>query len=333
MCKETKRYHVREQGLIKVKPKKKKKKILSFCKALALQIHPDKALAEKLHEVDPKKFGDSNHKPEIAVALSKFELFVGWKPLRDIEQLFKLKPLEHYTPQYSDFNNETLRETCRALLSASPEAVQNTVNELQAIPPRDFGAYTYIPDMLKRLGKQYSEFDNGTLVATLLMNYMTLEAGEAVCVPADSIHAYLHGDIFECMARSDNVINTGFCPRAERDNVDLFTRALAFEPHSAQEAELPKKKSQKALYGRTDEYAPPISEFNVLATHLHGGEKETHKEVHGPSLLIVTQGSGRMGIPGRDIDISEGHVFFVGQGVTMNFTADKGMSVYRAYAE
>ncbi|KAJ8062525.1 hypothetical protein OCU04_009053 [Sclerotinia nivalis] len=63
-------------------------KILSIAKALPLQIHPDKDLATKLHKQDPEKFGDANHKPEIAVALGKFETFVGWKPLSEIQSLF-----------------------------------------------------------------------------------------------------------------------------------------------------------------------------------------------------------------------------------------------------
>lgn len=70
------------------------------------------------------------------------------------------------------------------------------------------------------------------------MNYLVLQFGEAVYVPADGIHAWLSGDIVECMARSDNVINTGFCPRADRDSIDLFTYALTFEPHSAEESKL-----------------------------------------------------------------------------------------------
>ncbi|RMJ24581.1 mannose-6-phosphate isomerase [Aspergillus sp. HF37] len=308
-------------------------KVLSFSKALALQIHPDKALAEKLHRVDPKRFGDSNHKPEIAVALSKFELFVGWKPFDDIQGLFNLRPLQRYTPEHSHLEGETLKMICKALLEASPHMVSETINELQAIPSDQFGKYSYIPSILDRLSNQYSEFDNGNLVAALLMNYMTIGPGEAVCVPADGIHAYLSGDIIECMARSDNVINTGFCPRVDRDSADLFTQALTFKPHSPQEAELPTKKSEKGINGRTIEYAPPISEFNVLATVLAAGRTETHKSIRGPSLMIVTQGNGKMEASGEALDLDEGQVFFVGQGISLEFSTSKGMTVYRAYAE
>jgi mannose-6-phosphate isomerase len=43
------------------------------------------------------------------------------------------------------------------------------------------------------------------------------------------------------MARSDNVLNTGFCPRADRDSIDTFTAALTFSPASADEALLSPK--------------------------------------------------------------------------------------------
>ncbi|KAJ5764553.1 hypothetical protein N7533_003234 [Penicillium manginii] len=308
-------------------------KILSFNKALPLQIHPDLTLAAKLHGEDPKKYGDTNHKPEIAIALSKFELFAGWKPLKDIQTLFKLNPLEKFVPP-GEFNDETLRQVCIKLLSVPPSTVATTIKELQAIPEAHFGPDPYIPGLLDRLSKQYTECDNGNLVAALLMNYLTLGPGDSVFVPADSIHAYLEGDVVECMARSDNVINTGFCPATDRDSVELFGKALSFIPHDAQGALLPRKKSDKGMYGKTDVYAPPISEFVILCTCLGAGEKETHKAILGPSLMIVTKGCGTMKIPGNQkVELKEGYVFFVGQGVALDFGTDKGLAVYRAYAE
>lgn len=291
-------------------------------------------LAAKLHKEDPKKYGDTNHKPEIAIALSNFELFAGWKPLSDIQELFKLKPLERFVSSHAKFDDETLRQVCKSLLSADPKTVSATIKELQSIPESHFGRDPYIPVLLERLSKQFGDNDNGNLVAALLMNYMTLGPGDSVFVPADSIHAYLEGDIVECMARSDNVINTGFCPAAERDSVELFGQALTFVPHDAQSALLPRRKSDKGMNGKTELYAPPISEFAVLCTCLGAGEKETHKAILGPSLMIVTKGCGSMMIPGdRTVELKEGFVFFVGQGVALDFCTDKGLAVYRAYAE
>lgn len=39
----------------------------------AVQAHPDKSLAEKLHASNPKEYRDANHKPEMAISLTDFE--------------------------------------------------------------------------------------------------------------------------------------------------------------------------------------------------------------------------------------------------------------------
>lgn len=246
----------------------------------------------------------------------------------------KLKPLEKFLPpQDSKTDNEYLREICQNLLTLDPDTVAQTIKELRTVPEANFGEDKYIPSILDRLCRQYGDTDNGNLVAAILMNYLTLGPGDSVCVPADSIHAYLSGDIVECMARSDNVLNTGFCPRAERDNAELFTQALNFKPHSREAAILPRKKSDKGINGKTEVFAPPFSEFSVLLTCLGPGESETHKSILGPSLMIVTKGSGKMNAPGKTIEMKEGFVYFVGQGVALDFSTDKGMALYRPFAE
>ncbi|KAJ5158690.1 uncharacterized protein N7500_008341 [Penicillium coprophilum] len=308
-------------------------KVLSFAKALPLQIHPDKALAERLHAKDPEKFGDSNHKPEIAIALSRFESFVGFKPLHEIAELIRLKPLEQFIPTHEKFDEEALRQLCKTLLRLPPDTVSETITKLQDTPLSEFGNNENVPSLLDRLSKQYSKFDNGNLVAALLMNYMVLEPGEAICVPADGIHAYLSGDIIECMARSDNVLNTGFCPRADRDDVELFAEALTFKPHSPQDSLLPSKKSSIGQKGRSVEYAPPISEFNVLGVILSSTQSEKHRVLGSPSILVVIQGPGTMNVGDGSVhDIGEGDVYFAAKDAELEFSTKTELVLYRAYA-
>jgi len=45
-------------------------KLLAVDKALSIQAHPHKSLAEQLHAGRPDLYKDDNHKPEIAIALS-----------------------------------------------------------------------------------------------------------------------------------------------------------------------------------------------------------------------------------------------------------------------
>lgn len=77
-------------------------KVLSIRKALSIQAHPNKKLAEQLHAKDPKNYPgisfivimsfssnnsmniDDNHKPEMTIAVTPFDGFCGFRPLVEI---------------------------------------------------------------------------------------------------------------------------------------------------------------------------------------------------------------------------------------------------------
>ncbi|KAF2741762.1 mannose-6-phosphate isomerase [Sporormia fimetaria CBS 119925] len=310
-------------------------KVLSIAKALPLQLHPNKDLASKLHAKDPDNFTDPNHKPEIALALGPFEAFCGFKPLSSIHKLLQLEPLQQFLPdaKSSSFSDKTLKEVVRNMLKASPDTIKSVNTALQNLPASSFGSDTYIPKLIPRLAAQYDEGDNGTIVALITMNYLQLNAGDSIYIPADGIHAYLSGDIIECMARSDNVLNTGFCPRADRNSIDMFCEVLTFQPHDAKECILPAKTFEKSKNGKTKVYAPPLSEFNMLATELKEGESEGLGRIEGPSVMVVTEGEGSLVVEGKEYKLSEGYVYFVGQGVERKIRASKGLKAFTAYAE
>jgi mannose-6-phosphate isomerase len=308
-------------------------KILSIAKALPLQLHPNKDLASKLHTRDPQTFTDPNHKPKIAVALGQFEAFCGFKPLSRISALMDLAPLRQFLPAIKkpDFDDQSLKHVVHAMLSASDTVIASVGTELQSLSPESFGEDTYIPALLPRLWNQYDKSDPGTLVALITMNYVRLSAGQALFIPADGIHAYLSGDVIECMARSNNVLKTGFCPRAERDNVDLFCGCLTFTPHSMQEAMLEPQRFEACE--KTKVYSPPLSEFDLLWTSLASGERGRIRAIGGPSILINVKGEGKMVTEGKEYELGEGATFFVGQGVEMEVVAGSGLEVYRAFVE
>lgn len=51
-------------------------KVLSVAKALSIQAHPDKKLAEALHALRPSVYKDDNHKPEMAIAITEFRALI-----------------------------------------------------------------------------------------------------------------------------------------------------------------------------------------------------------------------------------------------------------------
>ncbi|KAF1836869.1 mannose-6-phosphate isomerase [Decorospora gaudefroyi] len=310
-------------------------KVLSIAKALPLQLHPNKELASRLHSKNPDQFTDPNHKPEIALALGDFEAFCGFKALKDIHRLMQLPPLQPFLPEVKkpDFDDQTLKHVVKAMLTASDDTVRKTNDSLMQLPKEKFGEDSYIPELIPRLSEQYDKADNGTLVALVTMNYMQLKEGDSIYIPADGIHAYLSGDIIECMARSNNVLNTGFCPRADRDSVDMFCSVLTFTPHDAKEAILPSKVFDGCKNGKTKLYGPPLSEFSMLATTLGDGESDTIRALGGPGIMIVTEGEGTMKADGKEHKLSQGYIFFIGHGVELEFKATQQLKMFTAFAE
>lgn len=313
-------------------------KVLSISKALPLQLHPNKEFASKLHEKDPEKFGDPNHKPEIALALSEFEAFCGFKPIKDIAPLLKLDPIKLFLDESNmsavKLDNDGLRSLVKTILSSSDDLIKKTYQGLASLPASTFtGVNESIPKLAPRLASQYDKSDPGVLVALLTMNYLVLQPGEAIYIPADGVHAYLSGDIIECMARSDNVLNTGFCPSAERDSAEDFCSVLTFAPHSPEQCMLPPKSYQRSEKGKTRVFQPPLSEFNVLETRLGPDETEVLGKV-GASIVLATEGGATVKAGGKSFELEEGNTYFVSQGVSVDIKAKgQGLLMHTAYVE
>lgn len=86
------------------------------------------------------------------------------------------------------------------------EAVAKLVERLEAAPVRSSKE-----QLILRLNTQYPA-DVGVLSAFFL-NYLSLPAGQSIALPANVPHAYVSGQLVECMATSDNVIRAGLTPK------------------------------------------------------------------------------------------------------------------------
>ncbi|CAM9879235.1 unnamed protein product [Choristocarpus tenellus] len=117
-------------------------KILSINKALSIQAHPDKKLAERLYATRPDLYKDDNHKPEMAVALSDFEGLCGFRPmeeivynlhrfpeLRGLVSLSAVVAVCDIPTKYED-QVAALRELFHSYITATPEVVATQVNAL-----------------------------------------------------------------------------------------------------------------------------------------------------------------------------------------------------------
>src|ERR1700744_997709 len=83
-------------------------KVLSINKALSIQAHPNKKLAEKLHAKDPKNYPDDNHKPEMTLAITPFEGLCGFRPLKEIAHF--LSPIPPLRELVGEAESKALEE-------------------------------------------------------------------------------------------------------------------------------------------------------------------------------------------------------------------------------
>lgn len=83
-------------------------KVLSINKALSIQAHPTKSHAEQLHASFPDKYPDPNHKPEMAIAVSEFIGFCGFRSFNEIRRFVATIP---------ELQRVVGRESCEAMTS------------------------------------------------------------------------------------------------------------------------------------------------------------------------------------------------------------------------
>jgi mannose-6-phosphate isomerase len=86
--------------------------------------------------------------------------------------------------------------------------------------------------------------------------------------------------------------------------------------------------------GKSQLYDPPIAEFSVLRVELEREEKSEHEGVEGPSLVVVTQGKGRVSRKDGNIEeVGKGDVLFIGANEEVVWSASERLVLFRAYVE
>jgi mannose-6-phosphate isomerase len=201
-----------------------------------------------------------------------------------------------------------------------------------------------LADLVLRLNTQFPN-DIGLFVQFFL-NYVKLDIGEAMFLKADDIHAYLSGDIIECMASSDNVVRAGFTPKFK--DVDTLTTMLTYSyaPISEQKmdpTDYPHVRHNASAYSSSSSsllYNPPIPEFAVVRTALNkSGAKATFDAIDGPSIILCTKGKGMISVGPKEERMEEGYVFFVGATAEVVMTSEtdaedgEGMVTFKAFCE
>lgn len=235
-------------------------KVLSANQALSIQAHPNKLQAVELHKNDPKNYPDDNHKPEIAISLDFLSALVGFRPLNEIEKnLDEISELSNFigeeavTKFHKNKSKSGLKELFSKLMNNSieNEKLEKTIQILK----NNFEQKEILTEdeiLFSALFEQYG-IDIGLLVLFFL-NVIKLKPGDAIYTPAGIPHAYLEGNIVECMANSDNVVRAGLSPKFK--DINQLANILTYQ------FGIPKIVG-KQLNNNLKEYGVSAEEFRV----------------------------------------------------------------------
>ncbi|ALM17776.1 mannose-6-phosphate isomerase, class I [Mycobacteroides abscessus] len=308
-------------------------KVLAADEPLSLQAHPsaqqaadgfarEEAAGVPLNS-PVRNYRDRNHKPELVVALDRFEALAGFRDPGDTVDLFRALDVEALTPYVNLLAGQSDADGLRALFTTWITLPQPSLDVL--VPAVLDGAVRYLSSddvrfvgearTLLELGERYPA-DAGVL-ASLLLNRLTLEPGEGIYLPAGNLHAYLRGLAVEIMANSDNVLRGGLTPK--HVDVPELLRVLDFSP--ASEAHL---HVETVTDGAQTRYRTPAREFALSRFDLAAGEP-TQVGIKGPRILLCTQGDVTLDGSGAGLKVRAGQSVWVpadGGSVTLTGRSD-----------
>jgi mannose-6-phosphate isomerase len=161
-------------------------------------------------------------------------------------------------------------------------------------------------------------------------------------------------EIIELMATSDNVLNVGFVSQSEKDSIDTFVEAVTCEPKDGEEYKLKRSEwnlssgagagvyqvsspffsfftCQSGLRNLVDQV--PTEEFSLYHVRPDPDRSTTIKPLHGPTVLIVTEGQGAITqiVDGfrTDVQVKRGQVYLVGADTEVEY--EKGLEVWASF--
>ncbi|DBB10958.1 TPA: hypothetical protein ACH3X3_007410 [Trebouxia sp. C0006] len=305
-------------------------KVLSVETALSIQSHPDKELAERLHAQHPEIYKDSNHKPEMALAITDFEALCGFVSIQELSHALRSIPelaavvgkqqsqAVHSSTSNSGAAQAALKAAFTALMTADPKSVAEQV-ELLDDRLQQQQKLTDKERLIMRLHQQYPH-DVGVL-SVFFLNLILLKPGQAIYLPANEPHAYVSGQLVECMATSDNVIRAGLTPKL-RDTT-ILCESLTYNQGP------PVMLQGDLVQEYTTVYSPPFDEFEVYKVSLPESADTIIPANQGPTVVLVMRGRGNVTATSalkafaleEQTRVSKGDIFFVPSHTALDVSA------------
>ena len=295
-------------------------KVIAPDRALSLQVHPSLEQAvrgferENAADVAPdspvRSFKDSNHKPEMVLALTRFEAVAGFRaPRRAAEVLGGLdSPLARRMRRTLRLNPTRfgIRQAFTELVCADTRPEASEMAELVAEISRRLAEgrspSRRVDANVVEMARAFPH-DPG-IAAALLLNPVTLRRGEALFVPAGSVHAYISGLGVEIMASSDNVLRAGLTTK----HVDVPAMLACVDYVAAP----PVRPAPEYLSRATRAYYAPVDDFELLVTTVVPQDGRVPVPGRGPRILLGLEGTTTVTTPAGSAELTRGRALFVG---------------------
>ncbi|USI89026.1 mannose-6-phosphate isomerase, class I [Rhodococcus pyridinivorans] len=300
-------------------------KLLAAEEPLSLQAHPSAGQAAEGFAREEalgipidspvRNYKDASHKPELVVALTRFEALAGFRDPKRTVELFEALAVPELDPYVGLLAGQPDSSGLRALFTTwitlpppalaalLPRVLDGCVTYLAA--GRD-GERDFVPEV--RTALQLADFYPGDagVLASLLLNRITLQPGEGLYLDAGNLHAYLHGMGVEVMANSDNVLRGGLTPK--HVDVPELLRVLDFGAASVPILEAVPEASAETGSGQSPierRYRTPAPEFALSRIDLGAGDA-LGVGADGPQILLCTAGDARVECDGESVTLRRG---------------------------
>lgn len=315
-------------------------KVLAAAEPLSLQAHPSSEQAARGFAQEEaagvpigaagRNYKDASHKPELICALTEFHALCGFRePSTTVRLLADLgvPQLDHYLSLLSGQPDaDGVRALFSSILTIPSAVLQPLLSSVQSACVEQVRAGSPFSTEYRtalELGERYPG-DPGVL-ASLLLNRVTLQPGQALYLAAGNLHAYLSGVGVELMANSDNVLRGGLTPK--HVDVPELMRVLDFTAGDVQILDGTQVRPGELRY------PTPADEFRLSRLALSPAPLElTHD---GPQVVLVVEGSATVtDADGRSIEVDRGRSVWISAadlGVTIAgtgtaFRATDGLS-------
>lgn len=309
-------------------------KVLAAAEPLSLQVHPsaeqarsgfeDEEAAGVPREAPQRRYRDPFHKPEMILALTRFEALCGLRPVADTRAL--LAAVDPGTAAWAQvralLDHDDDATATLAVLGhllrrrGGADLVRSVVERCAGLDPQDEQTRRAVATVLDL--HRFHPGDPGVLVS-LLLNRVTLTPGEALYLPAGNAHAYLSGTGVEVMAASDNVLRAGLTPK----HVDVDELLRVLDPAPA-----PLPVVRPLVSGPVATYRPDAAELELHLVRAPG--KGVAVAGDGPRVVLALEGATRVRCAGEERVVDQGGAVLVPDAAGPMRLAGDGVSVVAA---